>query len=42
MNHLDRNPKKFQGTNVLKKCIFEIFYMLKNIYSIKVLQANYN
>jgi hypothetical protein len=41
MNHLDRNPKKFQGTNVLKNCISEIFYMLKNIYSPKGLQGNY-
>lgn len=31
MNHLDRIFKKNQATNVWKKCISGIFYMLKNI-----------
>jgi len=30
MNQLDKKTKNFQGTNVLKNCIYEIFCMLKN------------
>ena len=42
MNHLDRKTKKFQGTNVLKKCIYEIFCMLKNINCLRECKVEIN